>query len=325
MNRTDRLLAIVLELQAKRRQRAEDLAATFEISKRTVYRDIQALCEAGVPVVAAPGQGYSLVEGYFLPPLRFTSDEAMMLLLGSDVMAQNFDAAYRLAAQSAERKIRAVVPERLREQVDALREQIRFIIPPTALQTATVAVLADLRRAINERRTVRFRYTARFGADDTTGPPIREADPYALVQVSGVWHLVAYCHLRQDRRNFRLERMQQLTLLTRTFEPPEQLELEQSSIDPARSVVVRVLFSPAVARWVREARSFFVVGEEERTDGLLLTLHVRQEREVLQWVLGWGASAQVLEPATLRQMVVDEVKRLQQLYVDPERHTGLAM
>jgi len=68
MNRTDRLLAIVLELQAQGKRRAEDLAATFEVGKRTIYRDIQALCEAGVPVISTPGQGYSLVEGYFLPP-----------------------------------------------------------------------------------------------------------------------------------------------------------------------------------------------------------------------------------------------------------------
>ena len=76
MNRTDRLLAIVLELQTRNRLRAQDLASTFEISKRTVYRDIQSLAEIGVPVVSIPGQGYSLVEGYFLPPVRFTPDEA---------------------------------------------------------------------------------------------------------------------------------------------------------------------------------------------------------------------------------------------------------
>ncbi len=105
MNRTDRLLAIVLELQGKRRQRAEDLARTFETSKRTIYRDIQALCEAGVPLISTPGQGYALMEGYFLPPLSFTPEEATMLLLGSDFMAQNFDAQYRAAAQSASRKI----------------------------------------------------------------------------------------------------------------------------------------------------------------------------------------------------------------------------
>src|SRR6478752_738004 len=103
MNRTDRLFAIVLELQGKRWRRAEDLAGAFETSKRTIYRDMLALGEAGVPIVSIPGRGYSLMKGYFLPPLSFTTDEATMLLLGSDVMAASFDEQYRAAAQSAHR------------------------------------------------------------------------------------------------------------------------------------------------------------------------------------------------------------------------------
>src|ERR671923_2411492 len=121
MNRTDRLLAIVLELQRKGTRRAEDLAASFETSKRTIYRDIQALCESGVPVIAQPGSGYSLVEGYFLPPVSFNTDEATMLLLGSEFVADNFDAQYRDAANSATRKIEAVLSEKLRSEVAYLR------------------------------------------------------------------------------------------------------------------------------------------------------------------------------------------------------------
>src|SRR6184192_3376591 len=106
MNRTDRLLAIILELQSKGRQRAEDLAETFETSKRTIYRDIQALGEAGVPIVSIPGLGYSLMKGYFLPPLSFTTDEATMLILGCDLMARSFDAQYRSAALSDRKSTR---------------------------------------------------------------------------------------------------------------------------------------------------------------------------------------------------------------------------
>jgi predicted DNA-binding transcriptional regulator YafY len=101
MNRTDRLLAIMLELQAKLWQRAEDLADTFEVSKRTIYRDMLALMEPGVPVISSPGKGYALDEGYFLPLLSFTRDEAVVLLLGSDSMAQNFDAEYQHVALAA--------------------------------------------------------------------------------------------------------------------------------------------------------------------------------------------------------------------------------
>src|SRR4051794_2552704 len=144
MNRTDRLLAIVLELQARRRQRAEDLAATFETSKRTIYRDIQALCEAGVPVVAVPGLGYSLVEGYFLPPLTFTTDEATILLLGADFLAQIFDTQYRGAAQTASRKIEAVLPARLRSEVAHLQSSMRFIALNVGAEGGDPALLRQL-------------------------------------------------------------------------------------------------------------------------------------------------------------------------------------
>src|SRR5439155_8760053 len=147
MNRTDRLLAIVLELQGKGKQRAEDLARTFETSKRTIYRDIEALCEAGVPLISIPGRGYSLMEGYFLPPLSFTTDEATMLLLGSDFMAQNFDAQYRLAAQAAGRKIAGVLREKLRDDVDYLQKSIRFVSFGTAHNSTEQELLQQFRRA----------------------------------------------------------------------------------------------------------------------------------------------------------------------------------
>src|SRR5690242_12137363 len=101
MNRTDRLLAILLELQARRYTRADDLAGHFEVSVRTIYRDVLALCEAGVPVISTPGYGYTLTPGYFLPPLMLTPDEAGTLLLGAAFVAEHVDAPYKQAVETA--------------------------------------------------------------------------------------------------------------------------------------------------------------------------------------------------------------------------------
>jgi predicted DNA-binding transcriptional regulator YafY len=310
MNRTDRLLAIVIELQAHGKRRAEDLAATFEVGKRTIYRDIQALCEAGVPVVAVPGQGYSLVEGYFLPPLRFTSDEALMLLLGSDVMAQSFDAEYAAAARAASSKIASVLPEQLREQVRSLQASIRFVQEPASLQGAEVDLLRQLRRAIVGRHTVRFAYHARNSQDGPSARSRREADPYGLVFVSGGWHVVAFDHTRRARRNFRVSRMSQLMVLPQSFERPPGFAIEQRPEDDPREVLVRALCDASIADWVRESRSFFVVGAEPRPDGLLVTLRVRHERDALPWLLGWGGHVRVLEPASLRALLAAEAARI---------------
>src|SRR5579883_440019 len=212
MNRTDRLLAIVLELQGKRWQRAEDLARTFETSKRTIYRDIQALGEAGVPLLSTPGRGYSLMEGYFLPPLSFTSDEATMLLLGSDFMAQNFDAQYRAAAQSASRKITGVLPEKMRDEVQYLQSNIHFVAQGSSGNPLEQEKLQLLRRAIIDHHTIHFVYHTRYASEGEVTTNARDADPYGLSYFLGSWHLVAYCHLRQDRRVFRLDRIENLKI-----------------------------------------------------------------------------------------------------------------
>jgi predicted DNA-binding transcriptional regulator YafY len=306
MNRTDRLLAIVLELQGKGRQRAEDLAATFETSKRTIYRDIQALGEAGVPLISVPGRGYSLMKGYFLPPLSFTTDEATMLLLGSDFTAQNFDAQYRSAAQSASRKIESVLSEKLRDEVRYLQDSILFISSGSTEDITETEMVRQLRRAIIERTTVRFCYHTRYVRNGQSTQQTREADPYGLVHYANAWHLVAYCHLRQDIRNFRLDRMENLELLSRTFQRPTDFKMHQRRQEEAQRVVVRALFDQEVARWVRESRSYFTVAEEESAQGLLVTFQVRQESEILQWLLSWGRHVQVLEPESLRSMIAEE-------------------
>jgi predicted DNA-binding transcriptional regulator YafY len=328
MNRTDRLLAIILELQGKGRQRAEDLAETFETSKRTIYRDIQALGEAGVPIVSIPGLGYSLMKGYFLPPLSFTTDEATMLLLGSDLMAQSFDAQYRSAALSASRKIDGVLPEKLRDEVRYLQDSIRFVTTDALERPTETEKLLQLRRAILQRSTIRFRYFTRHPsstaeAEGDPGVPThhytspaptapvqstREADPYGLVHFLNAWHVIAYCHMRQGIRNFRLDRIDDLILLPKTFQRPANFKMGESKSDQRRSLIVRALFDKEVARWVRESRSYYITSEEETPDGLLVTLKPHQESEVLQWLLSWGSHVRVLEPETLRHRITEEAQ-----------------
>ena len=307
MNRTDRLLAIVLELQAHGSRRAADLGATFEVSKRTIYRDVQALCEAGVPVVAEAGRGYSLPSGYFLPPLRFSADEALILLLGADVMAQSFDAEYRAAATDAARKIAGALPEPRRDEVRALRESLQFV-ELAELASGTGETLRTLRRAIVARQTVRFVYRARFGAEPSGTLTQRDADPYGLTRVSGSWYLMAFCHLRGAIRNFRLGRIDAVALLPQRFERPADFVL--ASPNDVRPLTVRVLVAAEAAPWVREQRYFYITALEDRADGLLVTLQVRRLDELLPWLLGWGRQLLVLEPPELRELVAEEARAM---------------
>ena len=310
MNKTDRLLAIVLKLQRDGKLRAEDLATYFETSKRTIYRDLQALSEAGVPLVAVPGQGYSLVEGYFLPPLSFSSDEAIILLLGGEYIAQNFDARYQAGARSASLKIENVLPPQVRTEVEGLRSSIRFISAPSLPDDS--AVLKELRRAVVESKTISFHY---YGRNKTDGATERRADPYGLIYYNGTWYLVAHDQERQDLRNFRLDRIENLSVTAQTFERPAGFKLDQSRPDDDRPVTVRVRFDKKVARWVRESRYFYITELQDESDGgLTATLQVRQESEVLGWLLGWGRQAQVLEPTSLQRLLIEELEGILSRY-----------
>ena len=223
-------------------------------------------------------------------------------------MAQNFDAQYRVAAHAANRKITSVLPEKLRDDVAYLQKSIRFI---TAEQRpAEVMMLQQVRRAIIERVTVRFAYSKRYGQDTQT---TRDADPYSLVYVTGTWHMTAYCHMRKDIRMFRLDRMDALEVLPQAFVRQPNVILEEHQ-GRQRDIRVRVLFDHEVIRWVHESRNYYIVAEEETPEGLLVTLHIRQESEIVQWLLGWGRHVRVLEPESLRQKLMSEARGILERY-----------
>lgn len=322
MNRTDRLLGILLELQAHGEQRAEDIARTFEVSVRTIYRDMEALSETGVPVVATPGKGYRLMEGYFLPPLSFTPAEAALLQLGGEFVRDRVDPELRRAAEGALLKLAGVLPQGRRDEVARRRDELLFTT--TRRQTGPSGAppesgigprvpsgggdderLARIRAAIGERRVLRLLYhTYRRPA-----PEPREAEPVKLVYLADAWHLAAYCRLRRASRLFRLDRIDSFDVLEERFTPGERHVVgpDPSSVwDELPEAHVRL--DPAVQRWVREQPPFFFRREENDIAGPVVVVSLRDERAVLSWLLSWGAAVEVLDPPYLRTRLADEAR-----------------
>lgn len=311
MKHSDRRLAIVLELETHAWRRAADLAATFGVSTRTIYRDIDALNEAGLPIVAVPGKGYRLYEGFFLPPLTLTSDEAVLLLLSTDAVADGLGVNYQAAARAARAKIEAVLPDRLRAEMTALQNSLRFVPVNAFDDPAEQQGLAVLRQALAEQRAVRFRYGEEDGDTLTV-------NPYGLMHVGGAWHLVGYQHERQSVRHFRLGMMTALEVRDETFERPPGYTRPPDQAAAHRDTVVRVRFDADVARWVRDAPSAYLTEIETRDDGLHVMLKVQRETEVLPWLLSWGAHAHVLEPASLQRLLAREAEKMVSRYqVEP--------
>ncbi len=318
MKRTDRMLGILLELQGKGTRRAEDLAETFQVSRRSIYRDIDALCGAGVPVMAIPGRGYSLMDGYFLPPLSFTVDEATMLLAGGDAVAQNFDETFGAAARTATEKIAAVLPPALRADVDDLLASIRFVRTDPHADPAALARLRTVRQAIVARRTLRFHYHAKDAHDSAPRHTVRQADPYAIVNVDGAWYMHGYCHLRGALRNFRLSRMSELATTDQTFVRPAGFRPRKSQ-RPTNTITARVAFDHSIEQWVRESSFYQLERFEDSPDGPVAVLATDNIADLVPWILGWGSRAHVLEPRELADRVAGEAAAIAASYATRSR------
>src|SRR5262245_12346972 len=221
MNRIDRMFATILLLQGRRVIKGEDIAAHFEISLRTVYRDVAALSEAGVPVVAEAGVGYSLLKNYSMPPVMFTPEEASALFLGGELVDHLTDPSLQAPMRSALLKIRSVLPHAQQDHLDRLKQTTALFISPPQTKTTSQAVLTQIQNALAQRRVLALDYCA-SGREQATR---REAEPLGLVYYSDHWHLVAYCRLRQDVRDFRTDRIARLALREETFPPRAQFSL----------------------------------------------------------------------------------------------------
>ncbi|TDD32109.1 YafY family transcriptional regulator [Actinomadura sp. KC06] len=209
MNRTDRLYALVEELRAcaPRRVSARELAARYEVSVRTIERDIGALQQAGVPIFADVGRagGYTLDKSRTLPPLNFTPAEAVAVAI---TLSRAGGSPYSRSARTALHKIVAAMSATDSASARELAERVRFMTPPDGTDPAPTSVPAVLEEAMSARRVVRLRYVDADGTETE-----RDVEPVAFTAVSLRWYLIGWCRLRDGARVFRTDRIRRATLL----------------------------------------------------------------------------------------------------------------
>jgi predicted DNA-binding transcriptional regulator YafY len=218
MNRIDRLFGILTLLQSKKYVTAEKISAKFNISVRTVYRDVKALCEQGVPVSFEQNKGYFIVEGYFIPPVSFTSDEAGALVLVESIVYGFSDKSIKENYSSALNKIKAVLNNSQKEKLEALTNTTHLQLPSRI--TPDLDYLSTLQNAISSKKISVIEYT---NLKDEVSK--REIEPIGLVFYALSWHVIAWCHLRNEYRDFKLSRIKKITNTTIPFTRTEHIEL----------------------------------------------------------------------------------------------------
>jgi predicted DNA-binding transcriptional regulator YafY len=211
--RLSRLTAILTQLQTKRLLTAAELANKFCVTIRTIYRDIKASEQAGVPIVTEEGKGYTLMEGYRIPPVMFTESEANALITAEQLVLKNKDASFVKEYTEAINKIKSVLQHSTKDKANLLSNRIVF--RHNAEKDRTSNYLSTLQLALTNFNLTKVTYHS-TDKNETTE---RSIEPFALYSTQENWLLIAFCRLRKEYRAFRLNRIQKLEILNDQFEP----------------------------------------------------------------------------------------------------------
>jgi predicted DNA-binding transcriptional regulator YafY len=200
MTRLTRLTNILIHLQSRRVLTAQELADKFDITQRTVYRDIRALEEAGVPIFGEAGKGYSLADCYRIPPIMFTPQEINALLTAQQLLQKNADKSLYNDLTNIVTKIKAIIRYSEKEKAEKLEERLHIF---SNNQTNETNLLATIQLAITNCMLLKIKYYT-LHADTVSD---RFVEPLAIYLTKGNWIMIAFCRLRNDLRAFRIDRV----------------------------------------------------------------------------------------------------------------------
>lgn len=222
MNRTDRLMGIINLIQSKKFVSAETVAAHYDISLRTVYRDLKAINEIGVPISFEKGKGYFILKSYFLPPVSLTVEEANALALMEPIVQRFADRSIQQHYATALQKIKLVLNPHQREQLEAIQAHTAHYLPEVFTHyLPNTHYLTTIQKAIIDRTILRIDYENLRGEQRR-----REVEPIGLIFYSLNWHLIAWCHLRKEYRDFRTSRILRLQPTIMPFRKSDHISLK---------------------------------------------------------------------------------------------------
>lgn len=302
--RFDRIIAILIQLQSKRLIRASELAERFEVSERTIYRDIRTIEQCGVPIISEAGVGYSIMEGYRLPPVMFTREEASSFVAAQKLMEKFTDESMGKYFESAMYKLKSVLRGSEKDWVAALENQV-FITPSQELFNKDVPnALEVILESIAEQKQIKLQYHS-FGAET---PSKRNIEPVGIFHENGFWYLMAWCHLRQDYRQFRTDRIQNICRLEDAFTKEHgniNDHLERSKEGDRNESIVKILVDREIARYMSSGKKFYGLIEEKFLgDRVEMTFRTDIDcHGFVRWFMMFADHAEILEPQTLKESV----------------------
>jgi predicted DNA-binding transcriptional regulator YafY len=318
MNRIDRLTAILIQLQTKRWITTAEIARRFEISVRTVYRDIRALEEAGVPIGAETGKGYFIVEGYHLPPVMFTREEAGALLIANKLVDKFTDSSVRNCYAAVTDKIKSILPDEAKDSLEEMNSKVEvfFTAQSTDIEFPN-NFLSSIQDAMAIGKCLEIDYHAGYNQKRSCG---RTVDPLGLVYYGNAWHLIGYCKMRNEMRDFRVDRILKLKIIDIPAGKKNKGDLKKYFEEFWHSsdlFEVKVWFHQSMVGIITSSKYYFgYIDEYPEGDGTVMSFAVTEYAYILYWLLSFGDKVRIVEPINLKAQLVDIVRKLAGIYLE---------
>jgi len=302
MNRLDRVTAILIQLQSKRVIKAQEIADRFQISLRTVYRDIRSLEAAGIPIIGEAGVGYSIMDGYRLPPIQFTKEEATSFLMASKIIEKYTDAENYKLYESALFKIKAVLRTVEKKYLEDIEPHILVLNNNYQDNSANNQFLQNILNAINEKKLASLQYKD-VSAQNITN---RHIETIGIYLQNSFWYFIAFCRLRKDYRTFRADRILDFKILDECFETQHPTLKEylriKSEQDDLQTVILCV--DKMIAKYITTQKYYYgFVSEEEKENQIEMTFLTASTKAFASWYLTIARRAEIISPGSLKQDV----------------------
>ncbi len=318
ISRVYRLLRIITMLQGSRSVTVDDLARELEVSRRTVFRDLNMLEMARIPYYFDTAtRGYRIASTFFLPPINLTLSEALAMLVLTGRISGASQLPLLTNARKAAMKLETSLPASIREHIGSVLDRVSFRIGPVSDHSGTDGFFEQFTSAIGSRRVCRIEYDSFYdgGCIKVTIHPLR------LAFVGRAWYVIAHSVKHGEQRTFKLSRVRKLAVTGQVFSSPSRRRVDNhfgnawSMIPEGKMYDVVLRFEPKVARNVAEVRWHDNQQLKWNDDGTLdFSVRVDGLGEISWWIFGYGHYVKVISPQALRRVMKDSAQKILRLY-----------
>jgi predicted DNA-binding transcriptional regulator YafY len=304
MNRIDRVSAILIQLQSRRVVKAGDIADRFGISLRTVYRDVKTLEEAGIPIIGEAGIGYSIMDGYRLPPVMFTREEATAFLTAEKFVEKLTDTSTMAHHKSAMYKIRAILKTSEKNLLEDIDSKIEVLKNQSQLMVDNKDYIQTLLNSIAQKKVITIDYFASHSQEHTK----RDIEPIGIFYKDGFWHLIAFCRLRNDYRDFRIDRINHVAVTEKVFDnkhPTLKAYIAQTAKEQELEMVIMRVDKPIHRHLEYQKYYSGFVSEKPVGNQYEMTFLTGSLEGFARWFMMFGDQAEIISPDSLKERIAN--------------------